>query len=349
MDIQSLLGAEAESLLTHEAKGIPRDDLSLPGPDYVDRVLAATDRSPQVLRNLQSLFDHGRLGGTGYVSILPVDQGIEHSAAASFAPNPQYFDPANIVELALAGGCNGVASTFGVLGAVSRRYAHRIPFIAKLNHNELLTYPNKFDQVMFGSVEQAFDLGAAGVGATIYFGSDEATRQLQEVAEAFAQAHELGMFTVLWCYLRNSAFKKDGVDYHNAADLTAQANHLGVTIEADIIKQKLPTNNGGYTALGFGKTSPLVYDSLTTDHPVDLCRWQVANNYMGRIGLINSGGESKGASDLAEAVRTAVINKRAGGIGLISGRKAFQRQMSEGAELLNAIQDVYLDTSITIA
>ncbi len=349
MDIQSLLGAEAESLLTHEAKGIPRDDLSLPGPDYVDRVLAATDRSPQVLRNLQSLFDHGRLGGTGYVSILPVDQGIEHSAAASFAPNPQYFDPANIVELALAGGCNGVASTFGVLGAVSRRYAHRIPFIAKLNHNELLTYPNKFDQVMFGSVEQAFDLGAAGVGATIYFGSDEATRQLQEVAEAFAQAHELGMFTVLWCYLRNSAFKKDGVDYHNAADLTAQANHLGVTIEADIIKQKLPTNNGGYTALGFGKTSPLVYDSLTTDHPVDLCRWQVANNYMGRIGLINSGGESKGASDLAEAVRTAVINKRAGGIGLISGRKAFQRPMSEGAELLNAIQDVYLDTSITIA
>jgi fructose-bisphosphate aldolase, class I len=349
VDIQSLLGADAESLLTHEAKGIPKEDLNLPGPDYVDRVLARSDRSPQVLRNLQSLFAHGRCGGTGYVSILPVDQGIEHSAAASFAPNPKYFDPKNIVELAIEGGCNGVASTFGVLGVVSRQYAHRIPFIVKLNHNELLTYPNKYDQVMFGSVEQAFDLGAAAVGATIYFGSDEATRQLQEVAEAFAQAHELGMFTVLWCYLRNSGFKKDGVDYHNAADLTGQANHIGVTIEADIIKQKLPTNNGGYSAVGFGKTSPLVYDSLTTDHPVDLCRWQVANNYMGRIGLINSGGESKGASDLAEAVRTAVINKRAGGIGLISGRKAFQRPMSEGVELLNAIQDVYLDSSVTIA
>ena len=349
VDIQSLLGAEAESLLSYEAKGIPKEDLILPGPDYIDRVLVETDRSPQVLRNLQSLFGHGRLAGTGYVSILPVDQGIEHSAAASFAPNPKYFDPANIVELALAGDCNAVASTFGVLGAVSRRYAHRIPFIVKLNHNELLTYPNQFDQIMFGSVEQAFDLGAAAVGATIYFGSDQATRQLQEVAEAFAQAHELGMFTVLWCYLRNSEFKKDGVDYHNAADLTGQANHLGVTIEADIIKQKLPTNNGGYTALNFGKTSPLVYESLTTDHPVDLCRWQVANNYMGRIGLINSGGESKGSSDLAEAVRTAVINKRAGGIGLISGRKAFQRPMSEGVDLLHAIQDVYLDRSITIA
>jgi class I fructose-bisphosphate aldolase len=349
VDIQSLLGAEAESLLTHEAKGIPRDDLNLPGPDYVDRIVAATDRSPQVMRNLQSLFDHGRLAGTGYVSILPVDQGIEHSAGASFAPNPKYFDPANIVELALEGGCNAVASTFGVLGAVSRRYAHRIPFIVKLNHNELLTYPNQYDQIMFGSVEEAFDIGAAGVGATIYFGSDEATRQIQEVSEAFVLAHELGMFTVLWCYLRNSAFKKDGVDYHNAADLTAQANHIGVTIEADIIKQKLPTNNGGYNALGFGKTSPLVYDSLTSDHPIDLCRWQVANNYMGRIPLINSGGESKGASDLAEAVRTAVINKRAGGIGLISGRKAFQRPMREGAELLRAIQDVYLDDSITIA
>ena len=349
MDIQSLLGAEAESLLTHEAKGIPKEDLNLPGPDYVDRVLAQSDRSPQVLRNLQSLFDHGRLGGTGYVSILPVDQGIEHSAAASFAPNPKYFDPANIVELAIEGGCNGVASTFGVLGAVSRKYAHRIPFIVKINHNELLTYPNKFDQVMFGSVDQAFDLGAAAVGATIYFGSDEATRQLQEVAEAFARAHELGMFTVLWCYLRNSDFKQGDVDYHGAADLTGQANHIGVTIEADIIKQKLPTNNGGYNALKFGKTSPLVYDTLTTDHPVDLCRWQVANNYMGRIGLINSGGESKGASDLAEAVRTAVINKRAAGIGLISGRKAFQRPMNEGVELLNAIQDVYLDESITLA
>ena len=349
MDIQSLLGDEADSLLAHESKGIPKEDLTLPGPDYIDRVLSQSDRSPQVLRNLQSLFDHGRLGGTGYVSILPVDQGIEHSAAASFAPNPKYFDPTNIVELAIQGGCNGVASTFGVLASVSRRYAHRIPFIVKINHNELLTYPNKFDQVMFGSVDQAFDLGAAGVGATIYFGSEESTRQIQEVSEAFARAHELGLFTVLWCYLRSDGFKKDGVDYHGAADLTGQANHIGVTIEADIIKQKLPTNNGGYTAIGFGKTSPLVYDQLTTDHPIDLCRWQVANNYMGRIGLINSGGESKGASDLADAVRTAVINKRAGGIGLISGRKAFQRPMAEGAELLQAIQDVYLDEAISIA
>jgi class I fructose-bisphosphate aldolase len=312
-------------------------------------VFSLSERSPQVQRNLQALFSHGRLAGTGYVSILPVDQGIEHSAAASFAPNPKYFDPANIVELALEGGCNAVASTIGVLAAVARRYAHKIPFIVKVNHNELLTYPNKFDQVMFGSVDQAFDIGAAGVGATVYFGSDEATRQLQEVSEAFARAHELGMFTVLWCYLRNSAFKHEGVDYHNAADLTGQANHLGVTIEADIIKQKLPTVNGGFNALGFGKTNKAVYDTLTTDHPIDLCRWQVVNNYMGRVGLINSGGESKGASDLAEAVRTAVINKRAGGIGLISGRKAFQRPMSEGAELLHAIQDVYLDESITIA
>jgi class I fructose-bisphosphate aldolase len=349
VDITSLLGDEAESLLTHEAKGVPKEELNLPGPDYVDRVLARSDRSPQVLRNLQSLFDHGRLAGTGYVSILPVDQGIEHSGAASFAPNPRYFDPKNIVELAVEGGCNAVASTFGVLAMVSRSYAHKIPFIVKLNHNELLTYPNRYDQIMFGSVEQAFDLGAAAVGATIYFGSPESDRQLQEVAEAFAQAHELGMFTVLWCYLRNSDFKKDGVDYHNAADLTGQANHIGVTIEADIIKQKLPTNNGGYTAIGFGKTNPLVYESLTTDHPVDLCRWQVANNYMGRIGLINSGGESKGTSDKTDVVRTAVINKRAGGIGLISGRKAFQRPMSEGVELFNAIQDVYLDPSITIA
>lgn len=349
MDIQSLLGDEAEVLLGHEAKGIPKEDLILPGPDYIDRVLAQSDRSPQVLRNLQSLFDHGRLAGTGYVSILPVDQGIEHSAAASFAPNPKYFDPQNIVELALEGGCNGVASTFGVLAAVSRRYAHRIPFIVKINHNELLTYPNKFDQVMYGSVDQAFDLGAAAVGATIYFGSEEATRQIQEVSEAFARAHELGMFTVLWCYLRSNGFKKDGVDYHGAADLTGQANHLGVTIQADIIKQKLPTNNGGYNAIGFGKTSPLVYETLTTDNPIDLCRWQVVNNYMGRIGLINSGGESKGASDLADAVRTAVVNKRAAGIGLISGRKAFQRPMGEGVELLNAIQDVYLDDSVTVA
>jgi fructose-bisphosphate aldolase, class I len=350
VDIQSLLGDEAESLLTHESKGIPRDDLDLPGPDYIDRVFSQTERSPQVLRNLQSLYDHGRLAGTGYLSILPVDQGIEHSAAASFAPNPQYFDPANIVKLAIEGGCNAVASTFGVLGAVSRRYVHRIPFIVKMNHNELLTYPNKFDQVMFGSVEQAYDLGAAGVGATIYFGSEESTRQIQEVSEAFYRAHELGMFTVLWCYLRNPAFKKDGVDYHTAADLTGQANHIGVTIEADIIKQKLPTVNGGYNALeGYGKTSKLVYETLTTDHPIDLCRWQVANCYMGRIGLINSGGESKGASDMAEAVRTAVINKRAAGVGLISGRKAFQRPTSEGVELLNAIQDVYLDPTITIA
>ncbi|HYZ98463.1 MAG TPA: class I fructose-bisphosphate aldolase [Acidimicrobiales bacterium] len=350
MDIQSLLGDEAESLLTHESKGIPADDLNLPGPDFVDRVFAPSDRSPRVLRNLQSLFDHGRLAGTGYVSILPVDQGIEHSAAASFAPNPQYFDPRNIVELAIEGGCNAVATTFGVLGSQSRAYAHRIPFIVKLNHNELLTYPNRYDQVMFGSVDQAFDLGAAGVGATIYFGSEESMRQLQEVTAAFAQAHEMGMFTVLWCYLRNSAFKKDGVDYHNAADLTGQANHMGVTIEADIIKQKLPTTNGGYTAFeGYGKTNKAVYDSLTSDHPVDLCRWQVANNYMGRIGLINSGGESKGASDLAEAVRTAVINKRAGGIGLISGRKAFQRPTADGVELLNAIQDVYLDRTVTVA
>jgi class I fructose-bisphosphate aldolase len=349
VDVQALLGDEAESLLSHECKTVPKDDLILPGPDFVDRVFVDMDRSPNVLRNLASMYQHGRLGGTGYLSILPVDQGIEHSAAASFAPNPAYFDPKNIVELAIEGGCNAVATTLGVLGAVSRRYAHRIPFILKLNHNELLTYPNKFDQVMFANVQQAFDLGASGVGATIYWGSDEATRQLQEVSEAFAEAHELGMFTVLWCYLRNSAFKKDGVDYSVSADLTGQANHLGVTIEADIIKQKLPENNGGYTALNFGKTSKLVYDELTTDNPIDLCRWQVANCYMGRIGLINSGGASSGATDLAEAVRTAVINKRAGGTGLISGRKAFQRPMKDGVELLNAIQDVYLSDEVTIA
>jgi class I fructose-bisphosphate aldolase len=350
VDIQSLLGDEAESLLTYESKGIPKEDLLLPGPDFVERVLVQSDRSPQVLRSLQSLYDHGRLGGTGYVSILPVDQGIEHSAAASFAPNPKYLDPLNIVELALEGGCNAVATTFGVLGIVARRYCHRIPFIVKLTHNELLTMPNKFDQVMFGSVEQAYDLGAAGVGATIYFGSDEATRQLQEVSEAFAAAHELGMFTVLWCYLRNPEFKQGDTDYHVAADLTAQANHLGVTIGADIIKQKLPENNGGFNAFkNYGKTSPIVYEKLTTDHPIDLTRWQVANCYMGRIGLINSGGASSGDSDLAEAVRTAVINKRAGGLGLISGRKAFQRPTADGIALLNAIQDVYLDASITVA
>ena len=350
MDIASLLGDDAKYLLEHESKTIPADQLTIPGPDTVSDVYAQTDRSPQVLRNLQALLDHGRLAGTGHVSILPVDQGIEHSAAASFSPNPAYFDPANIVELALEGGCNAVASTFGVLATVSRRYAHRIPFIVKINHNELLTLPNRFDQVMFGSVEQAHDLGAAGVGATIYFGSEESTRQIQEVSDAFARAHKLGMFTVLWCYLRNSGFKVDGVDHHGSADLTAQANHLGVTIEADIIKQKLPETNGGYNALpGYGKTHPLVYDELTTDHPVDLCRWQVANCYMGRIGLINSGGASSGASDLAEAVRTAVINKRAGGMGLISGRKAFQRPMAEGVDLLNAIQDVYLDDAITLA
>jgi len=349
VDVHALLGDEAESLLTHESKGIPKDDLILPGPDFVDRVFLQTDRNPAVLRNLGLLYNTGRLAGTGYLSILPVDQGIEHSAAASFAPNPLYFDPANIVKLALEGECNAVATTFGVLGAVSRTYAHRIPFIVKLNHNELLTYPNKFDQVMFGSVQRAWDLGAVGVGATIYFGSEESTRQLQEVAEAFEEAHALVMFTVLWCYLRNNAFKKDGVHYSVSADLTGQANHMGVTIEADIIKQKQPENNGGYLALDYGKTSPLVYDQLTTDNPIDLTRWQVANCYMGRAGLINSGGASSGASDLAEAVKTAVINKRAGGMGLISGRKAFQRPMAEGIKLLNLIQDVYLNEGITVA
>jgi fructose-bisphosphate aldolase, class I len=349
-DLASLLGDEAESLLSHESKGIPASDLHLPGPDYIDRVLRQSDRTPQVLRSLQSLFDHGRLRGTGHVSILPVDQGIEHSGAASFAPNPKYFDPGNIVELAVEGGCNAVATTFGVLGAVSRQYAHKIPFIVKLNHAEMLTYPNQADQVMYGSVQQAYDLGAAGVGATIYYGSEESTRQIQEVSEAFQEAHEMGLFTVLWAYLRNSAFKVDGVDYHLSADLTGQANHMAVTIEADIIKQKQPENNGGYNALsGYGKTHKAVYEDLTTDHPIDLTRWQVANCYMGRIGLINSGGASSGADDLAQAVRTAVINKRAGGLGLISGRKAFQRPTAEGIELLNAIQDVYLDDSVTVA
>ncbi len=349
-DIQGLLGDDAEALLSHTCTGIPRDLLTLPGGDIIDRVYALSDRSPQVLRNLQSMFGHGRLADTGYVSILPVDQGIEHSGAASFAPNPMYFDPKNIVELAIEGGCNAVATTFGVLGLCARQYAHKIPFIVKINHNELLTYPNDYDQIMFGSVDEAFELGAAGVGATIYFGSPQSRRQIIEVAEAFHRAHELGMFTVLWCYLRNDGFKVDGVDYHDSADLTAQANHLGVTIEADIIKQKLPTKNGGYNALsGFGKTSKLVYSDLVPENPIDYTRWQVANCYMGRIGLINSGGESKGESDLADAVRTAVINKRAGGTGLISGRKAFQRPMAEGVDLLNAIQDVYLDAAITVA
>jgi len=350
VNISTLLKGDAEGLLSHTCKGIPKSSLTLPGPNFVNEIVTQSDRSPVVLRNLATLYNHGRLAGTGYVSILPVDQGIEHSGAASFAPNPAYFDPASICDLAIDGGCNAVASTFGVLGAVSRRYAHRIPFIVKLNHNELLTYPNRADQVMFGSVKQAYDMGAVGVGATIYFGSLESTRQIQETAVAFASAHEMGMFTVLWCYLRNSEFKKDGVDYHVSADLTGQANHIGVTIQADIIKQKLPENNGGYNAFkGFGKTSSKVYDSLTTDHPIDLARWQVVNCYMGRVGLINSGGESKGAGDTEAAVRTAVINKRAGGQGLITGRKAFQRPMNEGIKILNAVQDVYLDSSITIA
>ena len=348
--ISSLLGDDAQALLDYEATAIPKDRLTLPGPDFIERSFKDSDRSPQVLRSLANLYDHGRLGGSGYVSILPVDQGIEHSGSASFAPNIDYFDPLKIVDLAVEGGCNAVATTFGVLGMASRSHAHRIPFIVKLNHNELLTYPNTFDQIMFGSVQQAYDLGAAGVGATIYFGSEESRRQIQEVSDAFEEAHQLGMFTVLWCYLRNNDFKVDGVDYHAAADLTGQANHIGVTIGADIIKQKLPENNGGFNQIpGLGKTDPLVYDELTTDHPIDLCRWQVANCYMGRIGLINSGGASSGSTDLAEAVRTAVINKRAGGTGLISGRKAFQRPMAEGVELLNAIQDVYLDETITVA
>ena len=353
--IQEILGADAEGLLTHQCKTIPKDKLHLPGPDFIDRVWSISDRSPSVLRSLQSLLDHGRLAGTGYLSILPVDQGIEHSAGASFAPNPQYFDPENIVKLAIEGGCNAVASTFGVLGSVARKYAHKIPFIVKINHNELLTLPNKFDQILFGTVKEAHNLGAVAVGATIYFGSDESTRQITEISEAFAQAHELGMACILWCYLRNPKFKTPEGDMHASADLTSQANHLGVTIQADIIKQKLPTTNGGYKAVeqalgsSYGKTSKLVYEKLTTDNPIDLVRYQVANCFMGRSGLINSGGESKGASDLAEAVRTAVVNKRGGGMGLISGRKAFQRPMSEGIELLNSIQDVYLEPEITVA
>ena len=344
-----LLGDKAEELLSYTCKGIPKESIHVPGPDFVDRIWAQSDRSPQVLRGVQSIYNTGRLAGTGYLSILPVDQGIEHTGGASFAPNPIYFDPENIVKLAIEGGCNAVASTFGVLGSVARKYAHKIPFLVKFNHNELMTYPQKYDQVLFGSVRQAWDMGAVAVGATIYFGAPESMRQLQEVSEAFAYAHELGMVTVLWCYLRNSAFKKDGVDYHDAADTTGQANHIGATIQADIIKQKLPTKNGGFKAIGFGKTHPKMYEELVTDHPVDLVRWQVANNYMGRVGLINSGGASGGASDFAEAVYTAVVNKRGGGMGLISGRKAFQRPMAEGVQLLNHIQNVYLSKDVTVA
>jgi class I fructose-bisphosphate aldolase len=347
--IAELLGAEAPSLLEYTCTGITRDQLNLPGPDHLDRVWGISNRKPSVLVNLGRILNHGRLGGTGYLSILPVDQGIEHSAAASFAPNPALFDPEHIIELAIEGGCNGVASTIGVLGTMSRRYAHRIPFIVKINHNEILTYPNRYKQVLFANVEQAWDLGAAAVGATVYFGAENSDEMLVEIAECFAQAHELGMACILWCYLRQPAFKKDGVDYHAAADLTGQANHLGVTIEADIIKQKMATNNNGYNAIGFGKTHPLVYERLTTDHPVDLVRWQVANCYMGRVGMINSGGSSSGQGDLAQAVRTAVINKRAGGCGLISGRKAFQRPLAEGVELLNAIQDVFLCDDVSVA
>ncbi len=347
-NILDILGNEGEGLLGHTCSTISKEMLHLPGPDFVDRIFSISDRNNRVLGSLKSLFGHGRLAGSGYVSILPVDQGIEHTAAASFAPNPIYFDPENIIKLAMEGGCNAVASTLGVLGSVSRKYAHKIPFILKINHNELMTYPNSFDQRLFASVDQAYNMGAVAIGATIYFGSEESRRQIEEISEAFHYAHELGMGTILWCYLRNDAFKKDGTDYHAAADLTGQADHLGATIEADIVKQKLPTNNGGFTAINFAKTSPIIYDKLTTDHPIDLTRYQIANSYMGRIGLINSGGPS-GKNDLQQAVKTAVINKRAGGMGLISGRKAFQKPMKEGVELLNAIQDVYLSKDITIA
>src|SRR6267143_298186 len=347
--IEEVLGSDARDLLEHQCQTVPKEQLHLPGGDFVERVWKDSDRPTRVLRSIESLLDHGRLAGTGYVSILPVDQGIEHTAGASFAANPIYFDGEKIVELAIEGGCNAVASTFGVLGSVARRYAHKIPFICKINHNELLTYPNHYDQIRFGTVKEAWEMGAVAVGATIYFGSPESDRQLQEIAIAFHAAHELGMATVLWCYLRNPNFKKDGINYETAADLTGQANHLGVTIEADIIKQKLADTNRGFEVIGFGKTAPGMYDKLATDHPIDLCRYQVINCYMGRSGLINSGGESRGASDLKDAVRTAVINKRAGGTGLISGRKSFQRPMKEGVELLHAIQDVYLDKTVTIA
>jgi class I fructose-bisphosphate aldolase len=346
--IEQLLKEKSKDLLSHVCKTIPKEKLHLPGSDFVDRIFFPSDRNIRVLRNLHSLFSHGRLGGTGYLSMLPVDQGIEHSAGASFAKNPDYFDPENILRLAIEGGCNAVATTLGVLGAVARRYAHKIPLVLKLNHNELLTYPNKYDQILFANVEQAFEMGCAAVGATIYFGSPESDRQIVEVSKAFAKAHELGMATILWCYLRNNSFKKEGVDYHESADLTGQANHLGVTIEADIIKQKLPVNNGGFKALNFGKQTEAMYTKLSSPHPIDLTRYQVANNYMGRMGLINSGGPS-GENDLAQAVETAVINKRAGGIGLISGRKAFQKPLKEGVELLHAIQDVYLCKEVTIA
>ena len=347
--ITDLLGANADDLLNHTCKTISKDNIVIPSSNFIDQTFAYSNRSPQVLRSLQQLYGNGRLANTGYMSILPVDQGIEHSAGASFAPNPIYFDSENIVKLAHEGGCNAVASTYGVLASVARKYAHKIPFIVKINHNEFISYPDKFDQIMFGTIEDAWNMGAVAVGATIYFGSAESNRQIVEVAEAFAYAHELGMATILWCYMRNSEFKKDGIDYHTSADLTGQANHLGVTIQADIIKQKMSDKNGGYLAVGHGKTHPKVYSELTTDHLIDLCRYQVANCYMGKVGLINSGGESKGASDLAEAVTTAVINKRGGGQGLISGRKAFQKPMKEGVELLNTIQDVYLDKSITVA
>ncbi len=346
--ISEILGKNA-SLLEHKCKTIAKENIHQPGADFVDRIFMQSNRNPQVLRSLQQLYNTGRLAGTGYLSILPVDQGIEHSAGASFAPNPIYFDSENIVKLAIEGGCNAVASTYGVLASVARKYAHKIPFIVKINHNEFLTYPNKYDQIMFGTVEEAWNMGAVAVGATIYFGSPESSRQIVEVAQAFERAHELGMATILWCYTRNSSFKKEGIDYHTAADLSSQANHLGVTIQADIIKQKLSDKNGGYTAINFGKTHAKVYSELSSENPIDLCRYQVANCYMGRIGLINSGGESKGESDLAEAVTTAVINKRAGGQGLISGRKAFQKPMKEGVNLLHTIQDVYLDESITLA
>jgi class I fructose-bisphosphate aldolase len=347
--ITELLGDQSDYLLNHVSKTIDRSLIYTTGPDVIDRLWIDTDRNIPVLNNLQRLFGHGRLANTGYLSILPVDQGIEHTAGASFAPNPLYFDPENIVKLAIEADCNAVASTFGVLASVARKYAHKIPFVVKMNHNELLTYPNSYNQILFGTVKEAWNLGAAAVGATIYFGSEESRRQIVEVAEAFAYAHELGMATILWCYLRNNAFQKEGTDYHSAADLTGQADHLGVTIKADIIKQKLPTNNGGFTAIKFGKTNPAMYDQLSSDHPIDLCRYQVINGYMGRVGLINSGGESHGQSDLSEAVYTAVVNKRAGGIGLIAGRKAFQKPMKDGVELIHAIQDVYLDKEISLA